>query len=140
MKYPAVLDESLVGTYPATAYAGGGYVWDAVLEYRVWCHPEDGAPDEADGSDYYYAFATYEEALAFSQQTEGAEEPLALVLQREYISEEEPEQYVHVKQERITEWPVDFLSRPQRTPSTITDFLSPDAPPNRLDILRGLTK
>jgi hypothetical protein len=140
MKYPDILDESLIGTYPATADAGGGYVWDAVLEYRVWCHPEDGAPDEDDGNDYYYVFASYDEALTFSQQTTGAEEPLALVLQREYISEEEPEQYVHVKEERITEWPVVFLSRPRRTPNTIPDFLSPDAPPNRLDILRGLAK
>ena len=140
MEYPGVLDESLVGTYPATAKAGGGYVWDAVLEYRVWCHPERGAPDEAGGSDYYYPFASYQEALAFSQQTQGAEDPLALVLQREYISEEKPAQYVHVKEERVTEWPVMFLSRPRRTPNTIPDFLSPNAPPNRLDILRGLAK
>jgi hypothetical protein len=140
MKYPAVLDASLVGTYPATAKAGGGYVWDAVLEYRVWCHPERGASDEDDGSDYYYPFASYQEALAFSEKTEGAEKPLALVLQREYISEEEPEQYIHVKQERVTEWPVVFLSRPRRTPNTIPDFLSPEAPPNRLDLLRGLVK
>ncbi|HEX7772968.1 MAG TPA: hypothetical protein VF435_11145, partial [Pyrinomonadaceae bacterium] len=63
-----------------------------------------------------------------------------LVLQREYISEEVPEKYVHVKKERITEWPVVFLSRPRRTSNTIPDFLSPDAPPNRLDILRGLAK
>jgi hypothetical protein len=92
MKYPDVLDESLVGTYSATAGAGGGYVWDAVLEYRVWCHPERAAPDDDDGNDYYYVFASYDEALTISQQTTGAEEPLALVLQREYISEEEPEQ------------------------------------------------
>jgi hypothetical protein len=140
MQYPNVLDASLVGTYPASAKAGGGYVWDEVLEYRVWCHPEHGAPDEAEGSDYYYAFSTYEEALACFQQTEGAEEPLALVLQREYISEEEPEHYVHVKEERITEWPVVFLSRPRRTSKTIPDFLVPDAPANRLDILRGFAK
>ena len=140
MRYPDVLDASLVGTYPASAKAGGGYVWDEVLEYRVWCHPERGAPDEADGSDYFYAFATYAEALACSKQTKGAEEPLALILQREYISEEEPEQYVHVKEEHITEWPVAFLSRPRRTPRTIPDFLAPDAPANRLDILRGLVK
>ena len=139
MKYPAVLDESLVGTYPALAKAGGGYVWDEVLEYRVWCHPDRGAPDEEDGSDYYRPFSTYEEALAFSRQTEGTEEPLALVLQREYISEEEPEQYVHVKEERVTEWSVKFLNRPRRTQNTIPDFLSLNAPPNRLDILRGLT-
>lgn len=43
---PAVLDPTLVGSYSAVAMAGGGFVWDAVLEYRVWCHPHDGAPDD----------------------------------------------------------------------------------------------
>lgn len=137
MPYPAVLDASLVGTYPASAKAGGGYVWDAVLEYRVWCHPHDGAPDEDDGSDYYYAFGSFEEAEAFSQATTGAEEPLALVLQREHINEAEEGHYVHVKEERVTEWPAAFLTRPRRTDRTIPDFLAPDAPANRLDILRG---
>ena len=140
MNYPHVLDAGRVGTYAASAKAGGGFVWDEVLEYRVWCHPERGAPDEEDGGDYFYAFATYAEALACFQQTKGAEEPLALILQREYIAEEEPEQYVHVKEERITEWPATFLSRPRRTPRTIPDFLASDAPANRLDILRGLVK
>jgi hypothetical protein len=65
---------------------------------------------------------------------------LALVLQREYISEPEPGHYIHMKEERITEWPVTFLSWPRRTESTIPDFLSPDAPSSRLDILRGLAK
>jgi hypothetical protein len=138
MRYPKVLDESLVGTYPAVAKAGGGYVWDAVLEYRVWCHPEHGAPDEAEGNDYYYAFASFEEAFDFAQSVEGTEVPLALVLQEEYIDEPEAGQYVHVKQRRVTEWPVEFLSRPRRTKRTIPDFLAPDAPANKLDILRGL--
>lgn len=129
-----------MGTYPALANAGGGYIWDAVLEYRVWCCSENGAPVEENGSDYFYSFSTYAEALAFSQCTVGADEPLALVLQREYISEPTPGEYIHVKEERITEWPVEFLSRPKRTPRTIPDFLSPDAPANRLDILRGITK
>jgi hypothetical protein len=137
---PPVLDADLVGTYPAPAKAGGGYVWDAVLEYRVWCHPEEGAPDEANGDDYYLAYASFDEALAFSERTEGAEEPLALVLQEEFIDEPEPGRYVHVKERRITEWPVAFLSRPKRTANTIPDFMSPAAPPNRLDILRGSRK
>lgn len=140
MQYPDVLNPDLVGTYPALAKAGGGYVWDAVLEYRVWCHPETGAPNDEDGSDYFHAFATFDAALAFSEATRGAEEPLALVLQREFIAEPEPGQYVHMKEERITEWPVKFLNRPRRTERTIPDFLSPDAPANRLDILRGLAK
>jgi putative acetyltransferase len=138
MTYPAVLDPQKVGEYPATVKSGGGFVWDAVLEYRVWCHPELGALDEADGGDYYYAFGSYEEADAFHQNNVGAEEPLALVLQREYLDEPEPGQYVHVREERLTEWPVAFLLRPQRDEHTIPDFLAPDAPPNRLEILRGL--
>jgi hypothetical protein len=137
-QYPDAVDEGLVGTYSAVAKAGGGFVWDEVLEYRVWCHPERGARDEEEGSDYYYAFATYAEAASFSQETPGAEEPLALIRQLEYIAEPAPGEYRHVKDVRIAEWPVEFLRRPRRTPNTIPDFLSPDAPKNRLDILRGL--
>ncbi|MEM7762438.1 MAG: GCN5 family acetyltransferase [Pseudomonadota bacterium] len=130
-------DESLVGTYEARAFAGGGYVWDEVLEYRVWLYLRDGAEDLLDGSDYYYPFGSYEEALDFSAKTKGAQSPLALVLQREYIDEVKPGDYRHVCQERITEWPVDFLRRPRRTAQTIPDFLSSNAPANRLAILRG---
>jgi len=136
--YPKVLDPELVGTYPAAVNAGGGFVWDAVLEYRVWCHPERGAPDVDQGNDYFYSFATCEDANEFAEQNPGSEEPLALVLQEEFISEEEPGQYEHIKERRITEWPVSFLLRPRRTPDTIPNFLSPNAPANRLDILRGL--
>ncbi len=138
MRFPDVLDTSLVGTYSASAAAGGGYTWDAVLEYRVWCHPESGAPDEAEGSDYFHAFASHAEALAFSRRTRGAEAPLALVLQEEHLDEPSPGRYVHVKERRVTEWPVDFLTRPRRTSRTIPDFLASDAPAHRLDILRGI--
>jgi hypothetical protein len=137
-RYPDVVHPDLVGTYPAVVKNGGGYVWDEVLEYRVWCHPERGAPDEEDGNDYYYAFATYEAATAFSENTRDTEKPLVLVRQVEYIDEPKPGEYRHVKNVRIAEWPVEFLHRPQRTPNTIPDFLSPNAPSNRLDILRGL--
>ena len=138
MTHPPVLDPALVGSYPGVTHAGGGFVWDEVLEYRVWCHPELGSPDAEDGSDFFYAFATYEEALAFAEETKGAEAPLALVLQREHIDEPQPGCYVHVTHERMTEWPVEFLARPRRDEHTIPDFLAPDAPANRLDILRGL--
>jgi putative acetyltransferase len=136
-QYPKVKDPDLVGTYPS-ALGDGGYVWDEVLEYRVWCHPERGAPDLDEGSDYYYVFETYEEALEYSTTAAGAEEPMALILQREYIDEPEPNQFVHIREERITEWPVEFLSRPRRTETTLSDFFAPDAPSNRVDKLRGL--
>ena len=101
--YPPVKDAQLVGTYPAMAKAGGGYVCEA-----------------------------------FSKTMAGTEEPLALVLQEEYIGEPEPGRYVHIKERRVTEWPVEFLRRPKRNENTIPDFLASDAPENRLDILRGL--
>lgn len=135
---PMRIDPSLVGKYSALAKAGGGYVWDDVLEYRVWCHPERGASDKQEGNDYYFAFATYAEAAAFSKSTQGAEKPVALIQQLEYIDEPEPGEYRHVKEMRVAEWPVEFLRRPRRAASTIPDFLSPHAPKNRLDIIRGL--
>ena len=127
-RYPRAVDESLVGTYPALTMAGGGCVWDAVLEYRVWCHPLAGAPHLQEDDDYFCAFSTYEDALAFAERTEGAEEPLALVLQEEYIDEPAPQQFVHVRERRITEWSIDFLDTPRRTPRTIPDFLASNRP------------
>lgn len=112
-------------------------MWDEVLEYRVWCSPHLGAEDLDDGSDYYYAFETYKEALDFSREMEGCEALLALILQREYIDEPSEGEFAHVKTERLTEWPTEFLKRPRRDANTIPNFLSPNAPPNRLQILRG---
>jgi hypothetical protein len=137
-EYPAAIDPDAVGTYEY--FVGtGGYVWDAVLEYRVWCHPKSGEDD------FYYAFATHAEAAAFADDLRDSdvelamvEEPLALVLQEEYLGEPEPGEFIHVRQRRAAEWTTDGLSRPRRTPRTIPDFLSPNAPANRLDILRGL--
>ena len=137
--YPAVNDPALVGTYSAGAKAGGGYVWDDVLEYRVWCSPRIGAQDLDEGNDYYYAFDTYEKALECTRDIAGTESPLALILQNEYIDEPTPGQYLHKVEKRVTEWPVEFLNRPRRRSDTIPNFFSPDAPSNRLDILRGLT-
>ncbi len=135
--YPEVLDKKMVGQYPVLVYAGGGYVWDEVLEYRVWCHPEKGAEDLEKG-DYFYGFPTYEAAKKFADTHLGTEEPLVLILQREYIDEPEAGKYIHMKKERMAEWRLEFLSRPRRTENTIPDFFASDAPANRLDILRGL--
>ena len=96
------------------------------------------APDLEDGDDYYYPFETYEEALEFSGSTKGAEVPLALVLQEEYINQPQPGSYVHIKEQRLTEWPVEFLNRLKRNNQSIPNFMSPDAPADRLDIIRGL--
>lgn len=138
--FPKVKDIDKIGKYPALVKAGGGYVWGEVLEYRVWCHPENGAEDLENGDDYFYVFGSYQDALKFHKGTEGAEDPIALILQSEYIEEPEAGKYIHVRDERLTEWPVEFLRRPKRTVNTIIDFLSPNAPLNRLEILRGIEK
>lgn len=138
--YPRAVDPAKVGSYPALAKAGGGYVWDEVLEYRVWCHPGRGAADLADGHDYFRAFAEFAEALAFHRVTRGAERPLALVLQKEYIDEPTPGQYVHIKRRRITEWPMEFLHFPRREESTIPRFLASDTPADRMDVIRGVAR
>jgi len=104
----------------------------------VWCHPERGAPDLDGGNDYFYSFESYEDALSYSQKNPGTESPMALVLQEEYIDEPEHGKYIHIKEQRITEWQVEWLGRPRRNERTIPDFIAPDAPANRLDILRGL--
>lgn len=137
--YPDAVDPSKIGDYPALAGAGGGYVWDELLEYRVWCHPKAG------GDDFFYAYSSYDEAVLAADSLRSTDEslaevesPLALVLQRERIDEPETGVYVHVIEERLAEWPPEFLSRPKRTPHTIPDFLAPNAPPNRIDIIRGL--
>lgn len=137
MTYPDAVDPDMVGEYPAQVFAGGGYVWDEVLEYRVWCHPTRGAFDLSDGSDYYFAYATYEEARRVSAEHVGAEVPLALILQREYIDEPTPGEYRHIRRERVTEWPVEFLAGSRRDDRTIPDLLSSKAPINRLKIVRG---
>jgi hypothetical protein len=81
--YPVLADPSAVGAYPAVVKAGGGLVWDAVLEYRVWLHPERGAAD-VDGGNYFRAFGSYEEAAEFAAQRQSGG-TLPLVLQEEYV-------------------------------------------------------
>ena len=127
-RYPTAVDAKRVGKYPALTRSGGGYFWDDVLEYRVWCHPERGAPDLHDGEDYFLAFATYPKALAFSKRTPGAEEPLVLVRQREHVNEPSPGTFIHVKKMRITEWRVAWLHGARRTRNTIRAFLAANAP------------
>lgn len=124
MNYPDAIDPDRVGEYPALAKSGAGYFFDQVLEYRVWCHPERGAPDAYDGADYYYAFATYGEALAFSNGRAGAEEPLALVRQFEWIDEPEPGLFRHENGERIAEWRVEWLADGPRRPGDIETFMA----------------
>lgn len=122
--YPDAVNPDLVGTYPTMVESGAGYFFDEVLEFRVWCHPESGAPDEGEGADYFCAFATYEEALVFSQAASGAEEPLVLIRQNEWIDEPQPGQFIHEKRERIAEWRVEWLSDNKRYPGAIEGFIS----------------
>ena len=122
--YPDAVDPALVGSYPAAVKSGAGYFYDDVLEYRVWLHPERGAEPAFGDEDYYYAFATYEEALEFSQGAAGAEAPLVLIRQMQHVNEPRPGQFVVVDGERLTEWQVKWLDGRKRLPGSIERFMA----------------
>ena len=118
-KYPTAINPELVGTYPLMTKAGGGAFYDDVLEYRVWCHSHKG------GGDFFNAFSTYEEALAFSRTRKGAEKPLVLVRQKEWIfpPRDREGKFTHEKGERLTEWGVEWLSTLKRGPDSIKEYI-----------------
>jgi hypothetical protein len=123
-KFPTAVDPSWVGTFPGSTKSGAGYFYDEVLEYRVWLHPERGARRLAGDQDYFAAFARYEAASQYSTQTSGAEQPIVLVRQREYVNEPDPGTFEWKKTERITEWQVQWLQDSHREPNSIPDFLA----------------
>ena len=120
--YPIAVDPAQVGRYSAKAKSGAGYFYDDVLEYRVWLHPKRGAPRKNGNSVYFFAFAQYEKALAFSRQSKGAEEPLVLIRQLKHINEPEPGVFEVIEGERIAEWRVEWLPDTKRTPGAIEKF------------------
>jgi hypothetical protein len=116
MKPPSVVDPARVGTYSALAGAGGGFVFDEVLEYRVWF--------KLNGESVFEVFETFEEAEAFSKLDPRIEPPLALVLQREYVEEPEPGRRFLVREPRVTEWQVAWLDEDhRRTPENLRRIL-----------------
>jgi putative acetyltransferase len=115
--YPIAVDARRVGSYPALTKSGAGYFYDDVLEYRVWINPPEG------GDDYYKPFARFEDAAEFFQKTLGAEEPLVLILQRQWIDEPQPGVFVVHSEERITEWRVEWLANSKRSSGSIERFL-----------------
>jgi hypothetical protein len=121
--YPVAVSPELVGTYSSATKPGAGYFYDDVLEYRVWLHPDHGAEKFNGEFDYYETFAQYEKAEAFSEATHGAEEPLVLIRQVEWINEPKPGVYVPEKGERITEWQVPWLAGSKRVDESIEDFM-----------------
>lgn len=94
-----------------------------MLEYRVWFHPENGAAGLNGKNDYCVAFAQYEQAQACSRTTPGAEEPLVLVRQREWIGEPEHGHFIPEKGERVTEWQVKWLPGHKRREESIKEFM-----------------
>lgn len=117
LRYPRVVDPAKVGTYSPLAGAGGGLVFDEVLEYRVWY--------KADDESVFRAFATMEEAEAFSKRDlPKIEPPLALVLQREHVDEPAPGKRILVRQQRVAEWSVGWLDDAhRRTPENLRRIL-----------------
>ena len=118
-KYPKAIDGQKVGTYPLEVFSGGGYFYDDVLEYRVWV--------EEKGELACYSFATLKDANKFSGATPGAEKPLVLVRQAEYVAEPEPGKYKHVKEERLSEWQIDWLKGNRGTAAQIPVFMRANA-------------
>lgn len=117
MKPPKVVDPARVGTYSILAGAGGGFVFDEVLEYRVWF--------KENGESTYRPFITFEEAEAFSKlDLPRIEPPLALELQREYVEESEPGRRFLVRQRRVAEWRIEWLTEDhRRTPENLRRIL-----------------
>ena len=137
MKYPTVIDPNQVGEYDEYADSGGGYFFDEVLEYRVWCYPNKGAEiidtdnyndsSNSIANDYYQAFTTYQQALEFANSTQHAEMPVALVRQLEWVDQPSRGVYIHNKGERITEWKAEWLDRGARKANDIAKFLQKHA-------------
>ena len=121
--YPVAIDNAQVGKYAAETKSGAGYFYDDVLEYRVWFCPERGAKPANGKNDYYVAFAEYERAEELSKGSKGAEGPVVLVRQFEWINEPEPGHYQAEKGNRITEWQVQWLDGRKRTPDSTREFL-----------------
>lgn len=131
--FPVAIDSGRVGTYPPETKSGAGYFYDDVLEYRVWLHPERGAEPLNGSHDYFIAFAQYEHAEEFSKKSSGAETPLVLVRQFEWIDEPKEGQYVPKKGERITEWQVAWLKTNKRTKTSIEEFLKHPSKPHTVE-------
>jgi len=122
-KWPLAIEPPKVGTYSADTKSGAGYFYDDVLEYRVWVHPDKGGKPLNGDRDYFIAFAQYEPAEEYSKMIPGAEPPLVLIRQLEWIDEPDRGKFVPMKDERITEWQVDWLKGTKRTPTSIQEFL-----------------
>jgi len=121
--YPLAVEPNHVGKYPPETNSGAGYFYDDVLEYRVWLNPERGAEHLNGDKDYFAAFAQYEKAKAFSMGTSGADDPIVLVRQLEWIAEPTPGTFRAEKGELITEWRVKWLAGNKRGSDTISSFL-----------------
>ena len=131
--YPLAVDRAQVGKYAPESKSGAGYFYDDVLEYRVWFNPERGATPLNGNDDYYVAFAQYEKAEELSKSSTGAEEPLVLVRQYEWIDEPETGHYLPEKGNRITEWQLKWLAGNKRTPTSISEFLKHPKPTEKSD-------
>ena len=108
---PKVADESKVGEYDTLCFSGAGFIWDEVLEYRVW----SSGPTEC------HTFASYDEAERFSEATATRSIVLALVKQVEYFEGNAKECAILVqpKRPRVCEWQVPWLRHDNHRPSML---------------------
>ena len=102
---PKVADESKVGEYDTLCFSGAGFIWDEVLEYRVWSR----GPTEC------HTFASYDEAERFSEATATRSIVLALVKQVEYFEGNTQRGFVELFRAPGTEEHPDYLLRSEYT-------------------------
>lgn len=88
-----------------------------------WNTEYGSIPPRGGGDDYYKAFATYEDAEAYFKKTTGAEDPIVLILQKQWFDEPKPGVFVVQNEERLTEWQVEWLTNSRREPGAIERFL-----------------
>ncbi|NDC22245.1 GCN5 family acetyltransferase [bacterium] len=120
LRHPNAHDQNKVGSYPTIVYSGGGYLYDAVLEYRVWSKSEDG-------QSICHSFGTYNDAKKFSKKIPDAEkEPVVLVLQKQYIEETKDGKYKLINKERLAEWKVEWLKNNIRSEKNIKKYINTD--------------
>jgi len=119
-KYPVTKEPNNVGNHPLLVHSGGGYLYDAVLEYRVWSKSEDGQP-------ICHSFGTYNDAKKFSKKIPGAEKvPVVLVLQKQYIEDTKDGKYKLINKERLAEWKVEWLKNNIRSKKNIKKYINID--------------
>ena len=109
-RYPAgVLDKSKVGTYGALQKSGGGYLYDEVLEYRVWDRNE------------FDFFDNINEATIHAKKIGAEVTPLVLQKAGHWVSWDKDDKISIGDEDRIAEWRLDWLLTSKYSPEKLKE-------------------